>query len=416
VINSEQHMRYELFLAIRNLRMRRHRRLTRVTTLVAVSGIAIGVGALIIALALANGFRDEMRDKILRGTSHLTVMRSDGGPFADLESIRRTISEVPEVKSVVATTYDGVVLVGPSGTAYAVLRGVEINSPAMRSELDKLIVAGTAEPTFSPREGDLREVVIGVELAKRAGVKVNDVVEIISANSGSGSSEPIRRLVRVAGLSRTGLYEYDATWIYAALDLSAMLTGHSGKASVLSVQVTDLYEVKPVAALVKARLGSEFTTVDWQEANQPLFAALALERRMGFVVIGLIVLIAALNITTTLILVVVERRRDIAVLSAMGASSKNIMSIFMIEGVIIGACGAVAGVAFGVAGCLLANHYKLISLPADVYSISTVPFNLELLDMVAAAGIALLLSLFATLYPAVAASRVRPIEMLRDAG
>jgi lipoprotein-releasing system permease protein len=286
----------------------------------------------------------------------------------------------------------------------------------VRSELERLVVEGTSEPIFSPKQGDLREVVIGAELASRAGIKVGDVVELISANSNSGSSDPIRRLIRVAGLSRTGLYEYDASWIYLSLDLATMLTGEVGRVSVLSVQVADLYGVKPVAAAVKTSLGPEFTTVDWQEANQPLFAALALERRMGFAVIGLIILIAALNITTTLILVVVERRRDIAVLSAMGSSSKSIMSIFMIEGVIIGTLGALAGVVLGTLGCLIANHYKLISLPADVYSISNVPFNLELLDMVLAAGVALLLSLLATLYPARAATRVRPIEMLREAG
>ena len=409
-------MRYELFLAIRNLRVRRHRRLARATTLVAVSGIAIGVGALIIALALANGFRDEMRDKILRGTSHLTVMRTDGGPMINVDSVRRIVADVPDVGSVTATTYDGAVLVGPKGTNYAVLRGVENTSPAVRSELERLVVEGTSEPIFSPKSGDLREVVIGAELASRAGIKVGDVVEIISANSNSGSSDPIRRLVRVSGFSRTGLYEYDASWIYLSLDLATMLTGEVGKVSVLSVQVADLYGVKPVAAAVKARLGPEFTTVDWQEANQPLFAALALERRMGFAVIGLIILIAALNITTTLILVVVERRRDIAVLSAMGASGKSLMSIFMIEGLIIGTFGALAGVVLGTLGCLIANHYKLISLPADVYSISNVPFNLELLDMLVAAGVALLLSLLATIYPALAATRVRPIEMLREAG
>ena len=409
-------MRYELFLAIRNLRVRRQRRLARATTLVAVSGIAIGVGALIIALALANGFRDEMRDKILRGTSHLTVMRADGAPISNVDTVRMIISDTPGVSSVTATTYDGAVLVGPKGTNYAVLRGVESTSPAVRRELERLVVEGISEPIFSPKQGDLREVVVGAELASRAGIKVGDVVELISANSNSGSSEPIRRLVRVAGLSRTGLYEYDASWIYLSLDLATMLTGEVEKVSVLSVQVTDLYGVKPVAAAVKTRLGTEFTTVDWQEANQPLFAALALERRMGFAVIGLIILIAALNITTTLILVVVERRRDIAVLSAMGASSKSIMSIFMIEGVIIGTLGALAGVVLGTAGCLIANHYKLISLPADVYSISNVPFNLELIDMVLAAGVALLLSLLATLYPARAATRVRPIEMLREAG
>ena len=409
-------MRYELFLAIRNLRVRRRRRLIRVTTVVAVVGIAIGVGALIVALALANGFRDEMRDKILRGTAHITVMRTDGGPIVDYVAVSENIRRLTGVSSVSATTYDGAVLVGPRSTSYAVLRGVERESAATQTELQKLIVEGTSTPIFAPREGELREVVLGAELASRAGVKVGDVVEIISANSSSGSGEPIRRLARVAGLFRSGLYEYDATWIYLSLDLATMLTGSVGRVSILSVQVADIYDVKRVAAIIKARLKNEFTTLDWQEANRPLFAALALERRMGFAIIALIIVIAALNITTTLILVVVERRRDIAILSAMGATRKSIMIVFMIEGAIVGACGAVAGVAIGVLGSVIGNHYHLISLPADVYSISSVPFNIEWVDVIAAAGVALLLSLLATLYPARAAAGVRPIEMLRDAG
>ena len=409
-------MRYELFLAIRNLRVRKRRRLTRATTLVAVSGIAIGVGALIVALALANGFRDEMRDKILRGTAHLSVMREDGGPINELEQVRGAVRKVPGVLNVAATTYDGAVLVGPKGTTYAVLRGVERDLEATRAELSKLIVEGSSAPVFSPKEGDLREVVLGAELAARAGLKVGDVAEIVSANRNSGSGDPIRKLVRIAGLFRSGLYEYDATWIYLSIDLATVLTGDAGRVAVLSVQVADIYNIKQVTSAVRAQLGTDFTTVDWQEANQPLFAALALERRMGFVVIALIILIAALNITTTLILVVVDRRRDIAILSAMGATGKSIMGIFMIEGAIIGSCGALAGVMLGIVGSVLANRFKLISLPADVYSISSVPFNLELIDIIAAAGIALLLSLIATLYPSRAAARVRPIEMLREAG
>lgn len=409
-------MRYELFLALRNLRVRRHRRLTRVTTLVALSGIAIGVGALIVALALANGFRDEMRDKILRGTAHISVMRSDGGTISDFDQVKQRIQGLPGVLSVTATTYDGAVLVGPKGTSYAVLRGVEQESTATQAEVSRLIVEGSGAPVFSPKEGELREVVLGAELASRAGVKVGDVAEIISPNSSGGTSDPIRRLVRVSGLFRSGLYEYDATWIYISLDLATMLTGDVGRVNVLSVQVEDIYRVKTTAAVIGARLGSDYKLLDWQEANRPLFAALELERRMGFVVIALIILIAALNITTTLILVVVERRRDIAILSAMGATARSVMTIFVIEGAIIGGCGAMAGVLVGVVGSLIGNYFKLISLPPDVYSISSVPFNLELLDIVAAAGVALALSLVATVYPARAAATVRPIEMLRDAG
>jgi lipoprotein-releasing system permease protein len=409
-------MPYELFLAIRNLRSRRSRRLARVTALVAVSGIAVGVGALIVALSLANGFRDEMRDKILRGTAHLNVMRVDGKPIDDYRAVAQRLSQLEQVISASGTTYDGAVVTGPNGSSYAVLRGLERNSQAARAELEKLISEGSVAPIFEPKQGELREIVLGGELASRSGLRVGDVTEIISANPSSNSAEPVRRLMRVAGIFRSGLFEYDSTWIYLSLDAATALTGLVDRVSVVSLQVKDIYNVKQVAASVKSTLGEGYTTVDWQEANGPLFAALALERRMGLLIIGLIILIAALNITTTLILVVVERRRDIAILNAMGSNRRSIMKIFFIEGAIIGAVGAVAGVLIGVIASALGNRFKLVSLPADVYSISNVPFNMEPADILLAAAVAVLLSLVATIYPARAAARVRPVEMLRDAG
>jgi lipoprotein-releasing system permease protein len=173
--------------------------------------------------------------------------------------------------------------------------------------------------------------------------------------------------------------------------------------------------VKPIAQKIKQELGSSYTTVDWQEANRPLFTALALERRIGAVIIGLIIFIAALNITTTLILVVMERRRDIAVLNTIGATARSIMSVFVIEGAIVGMLGAVAGVLLGGVAILIANRYRLVSLPADVYSISNVTLSPSLRDAAMAALVAFLPSILATVYPAHAAARIRPAQMLRDA-
>ena len=223
------------------------------------------------------------------------------------------------------------------------------------------------------------------------------------------------RRLRVAGIFRSGLFEYDSTWIYVDFNLAATFAGGDHSASVMSVQVKDPDRVKDVAARVNSTLGQGYTTVDWQEANQPLFSALALERRMGLFIIGLIIAVAALNITTMLILVVVERRRDIAVLSTLGATRVGVMLLFVIEGAVVGAIGAIAGVMLGLFACLIGNHFKLVSLPADVYSISNVPLSLNLGDAALAALVAFLLSVLATIYPARAAARVRAAEMLRDA-
>jgi lipoprotein-releasing system permease protein len=409
-------MPYEIFLALRHLRSRQRRRMARATSLIAVVGITVGVAALIVALALANGFRDEMRDKILRGTAHLTVMRSDGQPISEYKEIATRIAGVPGVVSATGTTYDGAVIIGKRGSAYAVLRGIDVASAQATAEVSRALVAGSAEHVFQTNSGtqDLPPVVLGSELATRTGLNPSDAAEVISAHAGISAANGNKRYVRVTGIFRSGLFEYDSTWIYLPLETASTISGEAHTAAVIAVQVGNIYDVKSTATQLKQLLGSSYTTVDWQEANRPLFTALALERRIGVVIIGLIIFIAALNITTTLILVVVERRRDIAILNTMGATTRSIMSIFVIEGAIVGMLGAAGGVLLGAITVLVANHYQLISLPADVYSISNVPLSLNLRDLALAALVAFVLSVLATVYPARAAARIRPAEILRD--
>jgi lipoprotein-releasing system permease protein len=414
-------MPYEIFLALRHLRSRQKRRLARVTALIAVVGIAVGVAALLVALALANGFRDEIRDKILRGTAHVTVMRSDGQSMQDYQEVAGRIARVAGVVAATGTTYDGAVVIGPRASAYAVLRGIDKTSAPTTADIARSLIAGSVDHVFETHETESQEqgypaVVLGTELASRTGLKVGDRAEIVAAHSGLSSSNGRKRLVRVEGIFRSGLFEYDSTWIYLPLDTAAAFSGDAPAASVISVQVSNIYEVKQTAAKIKELLGSSYTTVDWQEANRPLFTALALERRIGVIIIALIILIAALNITTTLILIVMERGRDIAILNTMGATPGSIMSIFVIEGALVGVLGALAGVTLGAITILLANRYQLISLPADVYSISTVPLNLDFRDLALSALVAFALSIVATIYPARTAARIRPAEMLRDAG
>jgi lipoprotein-releasing system permease protein len=409
-------MPYEIFLAFRHLRSRGKRRLAQVTALLAVCGIAVGVAALIVALALANGFRDEMRDKILQGSAHLTVMRSDGVAMQDYQAVARRIRQVHGVATAAGTTYDGAVIIGPRASAYAVLRGVDGASTQTPSDIVNPLFNDSEADTFKAygEKQVLPRVVLGSELGLRTGLKVGDGAEIISAHSGFTASNGRRQKVLVAGFFRTGLFEYDSTWIYLTLDTAAAFSGELHAASVVSVQVNNIYDIKAIGAEVRQLLGSDYTTVDWQEANRPLFTALALERRIGMVIIALIILTAALNITTTLILVVMERRRDIAILNVMGATARSVMGIFVLEGAIVGALGALIGIGLGVGATILANRYELISLPADVYSISNVPLNLQMRDVLVAAFVAFVITVIATIYPARAASRIRPAEMFRE--
>jgi lipoprotein-releasing system permease protein len=491
-------MPYELFLALRYLlrSQRRGRRASaRVTALAGVAGIACGVGSLIFALALANGFQDEMRDKILRGTAHITLVRADGEPIADAPAVVARLRAVEGVTDAAPTSYTGALLSGAGGDSYTILRGVEKNSSRTVAEIRRTLVEGAVEPLFTEARADVRHeqnevdtkrnktrggamkddgavgsaakdseadselknnevggaakdsevdgarnddeeggdlfgalarvvgdeppapVVVGAELAARTGlVHVGDEGWLITGQKSAGPPYFVTQTkrVRVAGVFRSGLYEYDSTWVYVPLG-EATGDGASANTSapVISIETADIYRTGETSARVRASLGAQFKTVDWQEANAPLFAALQLERRTVALIIALIMFVAALNITTTLALVVVERRADIAILGAMGARARSIMLIFVCEGAIIGATGALLGVALGLAACFLGDRYELVSLPADVYSLGAIPFHPRARDVAVAALAAFAVSLLATIYPARAAARLRPAEALR---
>ncbi|HZH91150.1 MAG TPA: ABC transporter permease [Pyrinomonadaceae bacterium] len=480
-------MPYELFLALRYLRAKRRagRASARVTAMAGVAGIACGVGSLIFALALSNGFQDEMRDKILRGTAHVTLTRADGKAIEDVQGVIARLRTVPGVVDAAPTTYTGALLSGAEGAAYTVVRGVEQTSARSLGEIRRTLTEGALEPLFAEarenvshkrddpgakRGGATKEVegiraakdvkgaraakdvegtratedvedveagdalagalgeladepaaavVVGAELAARTGLRrVGDEGWIVTGEQRPESPglQPRARRVRVAGIFRSGLYEYDSSWLYVSLADAMELEGAGkpgGGASLISIETADIYRTAETSARVDELLGADFKTLDWQEANAPLFAALQLERRTVALIIALIMFVAALNITTTLALVVVERRADIAILGAMGARARSIMLVFICEGAIIGATGACAGVALGLVACFLGDRYHLVSLPADIYSLSAIPFHPRARDVALAALSAFVVSLLATIYPARAAARVRPAETLR---
>jgi lipoprotein-releasing system permease protein len=451
-------MPYELFLALRYLRSRRgaRRGSAQVTALAAVLGIACGVAALVVASALANGFRDEMRDKILRGTAHVTVSRADAQPVEDWRAVVARLRGVPDVTDAAPTSYAGALLEGSDAATYAVLRAVDASSTRSLEEVRRTLTSGAVESLFDDarieRKGAKSEdknkrdetinrggvigiahdaradaenaesekplsIIIGAELAARSGLRVvGDEGWIVvgeKTDEAPGFATRSRR-VRVVGIFRSGLFEYDSTWVYLPLAAAADLAGGpAGSATVLSVETADIYRTPEIAARIREAVGTRFTVVDWQEANRPLFAALALERRTVSLIIALVTIVAALNITTTLVLVVVERRADIAILGAMGARAASVMSVFVVEGAIIGALGSILGVALGLVACFVGDRYKLVSLPADVYSLSSVPFHPHAGETALAALAAFIVCLVATIYPARSAARTRPAEALR---
>jgi lipoprotein-releasing system permease protein len=392
-------VRFELFLTFRYLRF--SRLLAQATAAVAFCGIACGVAALILTLALANGFRRAMQEKILNNTAHITVFRADDGEIADWRLLKEKINQSEGVARVSATSVDNALIIGKNSANYAVLRGVE-NAQDANDKFDT--------------ETKIK-IEVGKILAEKAGLKIGDAAEIIAGGGkiGADSFAPISTLVEIGAIFETGLYDYDSTWIRASLPDGARLTGRDFPApTVLTIETADIYQSQKISQKIAEKLGGDFKVLDWREANRPLFAALALERRAAIAVIFLIVLLAVSNVTTTLALVVRERAADIAVLKTCGARTRSIVLIFLVQGVVLGVAGVAAGVTLGWLACFIANRFDLISLPSGVYAIERVSLEPNLTDIVSIFLAILVLCLAASALPSWWASRIRSHEILRN--
>lgn len=388
-------MSFELKLTWKYFRTRR-KGLARFTSIVAVLGIAVGVASLIIAQALASGFQDEMRDKILANTSHITIFLKDGTQIFDWEEIKKNLEKTENISKIAPTSYENSIIVGREASLYSIIRVQDSNDNLQNQSRGKNQI----------------EISIGAELAKKSGLNSGDKGEIVIFEN---EIAPKRARIFIREIFQTGLFEYDSTWIYISPENFARLTNQTGfTPSILSITVSDIYKADRTAAEIREKLGEKFRVIDWQEANRPLFAALSLERKVSFAIISLIIFIAVLNITTTLALLVNERRYDIAILRTCGIKTKSLVSIFLFEGLLIGFLGVLFGAGLGLLGCLIGNYFKLINISAEVYSLSYIPFHPRLLNILFVVFTALILCFVATVYPAFRASRVKPLENLRN--
>ena len=392
-------MSFELKLAFKYFRSRR-KSLARFTAFVAVVGIAAGVASLIIAQALAKGFSDEMRDKILANTAHISIFSAAENEIQNWRVVAENLQTNENIISVTPTAYESAVLVSANATVYAVLRAENSNA---KVENQKQAETWNYE---------LKTISIGRELAGKSGLKPGDEAEIITIGS-DGLTKHKR--VRVKDTFQTGLYEYDSTWIQVSPDDYAAMRGHRNFApTVLNVSVKDIYASDQAARRIRENLGADFRVIDWKEANRPLFAALSLERKLALAIISLIIFIAALNITTTLALHVNERRLDIAMLRTCGAKTRSIVLIFLLEGLFLAFTGILSGVIFGTLGCFLGNYFKIVNIPAEVYSLSYIPLHTNLTNIFIIVAAAFVLCLLVIVYPAFRASQIKPLENLRN--
>ncbi|MGH9847818.1 MAG: FtsX-like permease family protein [Blastocatellia bacterium] len=422
-------MPYELFIALRYLRAKRRQAAVSVITAVAVAGIALGVAALIIAQALITGFRSDVQDKILHGTAHLNLLKEDNSGIENYRDLINRIRQVPGVKTASATIYAPVLLGAGDRQEQAILKAVDLAAGPEAVEFQNTLVTGDASQIAGRLDGASAGepadetpraeagMVVGQQLARSLGLRVNDSVTAISAATrltpAGLQQRPRYTNFRVAGIFSSGLYEYDSKWAYISLQATQQLTGGGDTTGVIQMKVADIYAVRDLGARVQAIGGDGFMTTNWQELNRPLFTALQLQHRMIVVFFSLLVAIAALNIITTLTMTVIEKHRDIAILRAQGATPRSIRRIFIFQGLVIGVIGAVAGTLLGLAASWIANRFRLISLPAEIYSVSHVTLQVRFVDCLSVAFLAVVLCLLATLYPSRAAAQLAPVEALR---
>src|SRR5215467_4490414 len=403
-------MKFELLVAVRYLKAKRKQAVISLITLISIIGVAAGVASLIIALAINAGFRADLTKKLLGAQPHVTLLSRDRPRgIADYMRVVKEVEQDPGVIAAAPAVYQVVLLSSSAGN-----KGVEMKGtiPEMESRMSAL--------SDNMVEGSLKDfhgnsVSIGKELAKTLGTFKGDHLQIITAETRMTpiGELPRSRVVEVVGLFSSGLYDYDSSWIYVPLPTVQQLMGLGDLAQVVDVKVKDIDQAKVIGQRLVAKLGADYDFTDWMSLNQSILQALRLERVVMFITIGLIVLVAALNIVSTLIMMVLEKTRDIAILLSMGATGENIRRIFILQGVIIGVVGTVCGVILGQVICYFADKYHLISLAPDVYTIAYVPFRAAPLDSLIVAASAILISFVATLYPSAAASRLQPVEALR---
>ncbi len=409
-------MPFEYFIGGRYLRAKQKETFISLITILSISGVTVGVMALIVVIAVMAGFESDLKQRILGVESHIVLMRHDGS-VADYQRISEQIKELRGVEAATPFIYTQIMLRSSSGVSGAVLRGID---PKSAGGVIKILENSALQNLSQIEQQENSKpfvpgIILGKELSRNLGVVQGDAVYLISSR---GMISPIGYLpamkrFKVVGLFESGMYEYDGSLAYINLTDAQRLLHMEGAVTGIEVRVDDIYDARSISKKIVSKLGFPYWARDWMRMNQNLFSALKLEKTVMFIILALIVLVAAFNIASTLIMMVMGKTKDIAILKAMGAMDSSIRKIFIFKGMIIGAVGTTLGVCLGFTICKLLEKYKFIQLPGDVYYISTLPVRLETLDVVMIASAAMVICFLATLYPASQASKLNPIEAIR---
>jgi lipoprotein-releasing system permease protein len=431
-------MRFELFVASRYLRAKRRQAVIGVITGISIAGVAAGVASLVVALAINNGFRQDLQDRLLGSTSHINLLRIQSDGISDWRPLMDRLSKEPHIVAAAPAIYEQVLISRGPRARGAVLKGMIPSEERKVSDLLKSVTIGSAEALGSTNAGEgaratqtnpsptdlqgvesriaaMPPIILGKDMADELGATVSSVVLVTSPQ---GELTPFGMVpkydrFRVVGIFDSGFFDYDSSWAFIRLSDAQQLFGLGDLVSVLEFKVDDIYKADLISKEIEQAAGKGFMTTNWMEQNKPLFRALRLERLVTFITIGLIVFVAALNILISLTMMVMEKTRDIAVLISMGTRKSQVRRIFIAQGVLIGVVGTAIGLVLGYALSFAGGHYHLLSLAPEVYSIDYVPFAPRAIDGVLVALVAIGISLIATIYPSWSAARILPAEALR---
>lgn len=394
-------------VALRHLRSRRRHAFVSLITVISILGIMLGVAALITVIAVMTGFSSYMQDRILGTTSHILV--TGAGGLTDADDILEHVKDHKDVIAAAPYVMGQSLFKTDGDVTGVVVRGIDPIQEGTVTDLARNMVQGVMTDL------DDRGIIIGAEMSRQRGLSVGDPVTLVSPSEISSpfGMIPIMERFVVKGVFDTGMYEYDTGLVLVTIPAARSFFDIGQNITGIAVKVRDVYRTGDIAQELQKSLGYALWVRDWKEMNQNLFSALKLEKITMFVILVLIVVVAAFNIVGTLILVVMEKGREIAILKAMGATRKSIGRIFMLEGFVIGLGGTLLGLGFGLVLCYLLANYQFVELPSSVYYVTTLPVKVELLDVAAICLAAVAVSFTATVYPAYKASELNPVEILR---
>ncbi len=401
---------FELFVALRYLKAKRKGLFAGATALIGILGVCVGVAALITTLSVMNGFQTDIEKKIIGAQAHMTVYGL--GQSADIEGFKKIVLSNPNVQATAPFVIGQAILTYDHNTSGIILKGLEPSSEFKVNNLGKKLREGSWKDL--DKNGKIPGIVLGEELARNVGAWVGDEVVLVSPKEMATAIGLVPKMqkFKVLGLLHTGYYEYDSMTAYTNIPAAAAFFGLKTQATGLEVRLKNISLVSQVADELRQKLGFGAVVRTYAQMNQTLFSALKLEKFVMFLILVLIILVASLNIASTLIVHSVEKTRDIGILKAMGATPKQIRRIFLAEGLIIGGFGLLMGLLLGFTLCYVIVHYPIVRLPSDIYYLSRVPVDIQTADVMAVSVVGLLLAVLATLYPARKASLVEPVEAI----